>query len=741
MNGAKRTWAPLLLLAFGSFPPTQAADPCVKFASLPADEPGRGAVPWVALEDFSWQHGPPLFSLANEEGDPAATGWMAASWEALRLHIVVADARHLNEQSGSSIWNGDALQIGLDMAGAGSGPLDAETELTREHSAALAFALTTNGPVAYAYVHGTPGADGPQPRLTPTIHRDDSKGTTTYDMVLPWSEFQAAPGIWPRVGLAVQVNDSDPGVPQKRIHWGRGGNGPLQPGLFNQVELAWPTSPGISVKATRTALWSPGECAEFQIAVAYPGEHSLAAQIVAGGVTNTFPLEFPAGAASALARYKVSLMPEDCDEHQAVWASVHVVDALHGTVLAGEEALLTHPAGGMAMLQEQLAKATLNAEHPLLARHFASIRALLATGWASALSVAGPVPERAAETARIGERIAARLDEDPSVQQWTSYIAGRRRLIFSYLSRGDQTLQFYLLGLPKDWREEQTYPLVVSLHGSGTAHPLLLAAGSFAPLSANLPTNDALDHVYYLTPWSRGNYGYHDLAEEDVLQAVENLQQSVRVDQERVYLTGFSLGGGGAWSLAVRHPDRWAAAAICSGGPWWTPVGQGYGINLSHLPTLFWHGEADTTVQVEETYAMRDELLRYTNAPEVRIITGRGHDFRAEDAQSIFRWLLDQGARRTPDKFSFAALDRDARSCRGIRLNWTPRSGLHPRVEVQVTERLVTLTTEETDGMELNLGEGGLGLKGAVTVEWNGKLVYNGPVGIIQLGARDPGDA
>lgn len=634
------------------------------------------------------------------------------------------------------IWAGDALQVGVDMAGAGAGPLAPEAPLTLAHSAALAFALTTNGPQAFAYAFAAPGKVGPQPLLTPAVVRDESARTTTYDLTLPWEAFQAAPGLWSRIGLAVQVNDTDAEGPQKRLNWGHGGNGPLQPGLLNQMELAWPATPQVSIRATRTGLREAGDSGEFLIAVAGMQERKLDVVARIGEVTNRTALP-PAGSGPAgLRRYAVSLDPGTFPVDDLP-VSVCVVDHEDGRIVASDVARLESPGLVPGQLQEQLGRAAEAAANPLLARHFESVRALLAVQAAAERTVSREVPEAMADLAATCRTWRKALEEDGSIREWEPYRNGVRHMIFTYFSEGDRSLQYYLVGFPQAWQPDRCYPLIVSLHGSGTSHPLMLVGSTFERLPGGAAASNSVGEAFIMTPWARGQSGYYGLGEQDVLQAIADLERTVQIDDNRVLLMGFSLGGGGAWNLAVRHPDRWAAVAVCSGGPWWAPVEQGYGANLTTLPMLLWHGAADTVVKVTETYEMRMELERYENEPEVRIIKGRGHDLRAADTQAIWHWLLAQPPRSCPARFSFVVPDGEARECRGIRLNLTPRLSLHPRVDCRIDGQALVMTTTGTDGLTARLGEGGLGMTGTVSVVWNGQPAYHGPVRTIAVGKRD----
>ena len=60
---------------------------------------------------------------------------------------------------------------------------------------------------------------------------------------------------------------------------------------------------------------------------------------------------------------------------------------------------------------------------------------------------------------------------------------------------------------------------------------------------------------------------YNGIAEEDVLRAMDDVKRAYNVDEDRVYLTGLSMGGGGTWHLGLRYPDRFAAIApVCAVG-------------------------------------------------------------------------------------------------------------------------------------------------------------------------------
>ena len=59
--------------------------------------------------------------------------------------------------------------------------------------------------------------------------------------------------------------------------------------------------------------------------------------------------------------------------------------------------------------------------------------------------------------------------------------------------------------------------------------------------------------------------GYHFAGEADVFEALAAVQKRYKIDPSRILLRGFSMGGEGAWNVALHNPDRWAAAEIGAG--------------------------------------------------------------------------------------------------------------------------------------------------------------------------------
>ena len=130
-----------------------------------------------------------------------------------------------------------------------------------------------------------------------------------------------------------------------------------------------------------------------------------------------------------------------------------------------------------------------------------------------------------------------------------------------------------------------------------------------------------------------------------------------RVDKERVYLMGASMGGYGTWQLAMSLPELFAAMIpICGGGMKWNAK------RLVSLPVWAVHGELDTAVAAEESIRLVDAVNQAGGSAKLTLLKGVGHnawDYTFAN-QEMFDWLLQQKRARRPDETTneFADADR-----------------------------------------------------------------------------------
>jgi len=120
---------------------------------------------------------------------------------------------------------------------------------------------------------------------------------------------------------------------------------------------------------------------------------------------------------------------------------------------------------------------------------------------------------------------------------------------------------------------------------------------------------------------------------------LDEVEKKYPVDKSRVYLTGLSMGGYGAWALAAYEPNRFAAVApICGGGE---PEDAR---KLVGTPVWAFHGDRDTSVDVAKGQAMIDNLRAAGGTPKFTVYEGVGHDSWTQTYENneLYEWLFSQ---------------------------------------------------------------------------------------------------
>jgi hypothetical protein len=158
----------------------------------------------------------------------------------------------------------------------------------------------------------------------------------------------------------------------------------------------------------------------------------------------------------------------------------------------------------------------------------------------------------------------------------------------------------------------------------------------------------------YLAPraptdtWNLWHQGHIDRLFD---RLIENLVVFEDVNPNRVYLMGYSAGGDGAYQLAPRMADRWAAVSMMAGHPNDTsPLG------LRNIGFAIFMGGRDAAYQRNETAAQWKEKLAQLHKDDpqgyrhqVTIYPDKGHWMDREDAASI-PWMRKQHRNPFPDK-------------------------------------------------------------------------------------------
>jgi len=214
--------------------------------------------------------------------------------------------------------------------------------------------------------------------------------------------------------------------------------------------------------------------------------------------------------------------------------------------------------------------------------------------------------------------------------------------------------------------------------------------------------------------------GYWGIAEQDVYDTIATIEKRYPVDPDRVYLTGASMGGGGALWLALTRPDRWAAVAPLSAAM--MPGSEDLAPNLSNLPIRFYHGEQDSIVPVATSRAWQRRLLdigvpaAYVEYPNLR---HNAWDL-AYKPGAAFDWMAQFRRNRAPDHVRFVS-----RSYRYSEAYWVKIDGLTPGTDAEIDARRdgskITVQTKNLDAFTLTLDASEVSIDGkAVPPRHNG---------------------
>lgn len=192
----------------------------------------------------------------------------------------------------------------------------------------------------------------------------------------------------------------------------------------------------------------------------------------------------------------------------------------------------------------------------------------------------------------------------------------------------------YLLFLPEGYdKAEKPWPMILFLHGAGESGDDLKKVKTHGPPKI-VETKKDFPFVV-VSPQSPG-LGWNVPA---LAALVDEVTSKYRVDKDRVYLTGLSMGGFGTWSLAAAHPEKFAAIVpICGRG------NTADAKKLKDMPTWVFHGAKDQTVRLQQSEVMVNAIKEAGGNPKFTIYPDAGHDSWTETYNNpeLYKWLLEQ---------------------------------------------------------------------------------------------------
>ena len=226
----------------------------------------------------------------------------------------------------------------------------------------------------------------------------------------------------------------------------------------------------------------------------------------------------------------------------------------------------------------------------------------------------------------------------------------------------------YRLFTPSHLEPGRRYPLVVFLHGAGGGGTdnlrQLQSANMFGALVWTLPENQERHPAFVLAPQSDVNWActIYDpqnppktladmkwcppealgLGAGLAFQVIDDLLGTLPVDRARIYVTGHSMGGAGAWHMIAQRPRFFAAAVPVCGHPLVATAEA-----TKNVPIWNFHGVADDIEPVTTSRLMIDTLRKVGSAPRHTEYAGVGHNvfMWAYTEPALIEWLFAQKLR------------------------------------------------------------------------------------------------
>ena len=630
---------------------------------------------------------------------------LKAAWdeEALYLTVLVNDSHHFPAAI-DNIWDGDGIELAIDAGGEfaeGRGAQD-------DNDFKIIFALIDGEPQCRV-LSSVDRSKRDAFADVAEIERTDEQ--SIYRLTLPWTLLNVVPASRPEIGLDLKVNQRDDEETPKTTHFMAGGfENSFTPSQTGKFSFALPSGNFTSASWQQTTSMVPGT--PLVCMVGYRSEEPVFLEIELAGAASEIELP-PAPAGS--------------------FVKVELPEQAHGSTLKIKSPL-SQPVVGQQVSAQALYEKLLDKIDSLLAddlpvlfeNHLISLRSLIITQHARLLLTHESELKDAAQTVQAYTKLLEGLEADAG--SWEAFLDGRRSLVMAYVSPHDQSIQYYYLGLPKDWDPDKAYPLFFELHGAGNDHPM---AGISSRLGLEPTVDDLAGYQvpktyaeidrsgYWVHPFGRGNLMYTGIARIDVMEAYDHAHKLVEIDPDRRYLYGFSMGGGGAFNMAIRTPSRWAAAYSIAPFTNAEPAGSPLTQNLEMLPYKVVAGERDRLNMGYQPIV--DDLADLGIEVETEVIPELGHSYARDLQQSKIEWLK-QHTRKRPDVFTFVANDRLVSECWGVELFPPLHKDTYARAVVKISGNHLQLETTNSEQVLLKFrGPDNLNLSGSVQIDWNGK--------------------
>ncbi|OGS21141.1 MAG: hypothetical protein A2252_05825 [Elusimicrobia bacterium RIFOXYA2_FULL_39_19] len=628
----------------------------IPFAVTPPSIEGK-IDEWKNVEPIELNTSQTALNYKNWKGpeDFSAKIYMMWDYECLYVAAEVIDAAHMHKYDGEDVWNGDCVQFAFD------GFNDRSKDTYKQDDVEMTMALTPKGPQLFCHYSQDESKYALVKNAKVSVVRFEKEKITRYEAAIKWDELQPLlPVLEGAAGFdtIVQNATADGTDVYGWLQWTEGIANSKATHQFGNVFFEKPAkSPAKDVVLSginrfetvngedviiRTLIFSSLlKAMDIKATITGTDGYNKTKQKtveLVNGVADTGIIW--QGEKESNAGYKILLEAINSDSKEVIYKKEY----------SHKRNSLVPLYKDLAALKKQLKQIVSNPGMSEKAKNTATLYV--------------EVSEEALGLYRNPDQVKKCLKEAAdlfnTLLKGNDILSGARlgNYFTGYKSKYDNALMPYVVDVPEDYNKDKQYPLYIKLHGFGGD---MSKFNVWFYSSNKIDTNSALGttkkQYIKVQPFGRGNVAYHNLGEKDVFDVIEEVRKTYNIDPDRIYLNGFSMGGGGTWYLGLKYPDFWAAIVPCAGFTSSFRVYKGdmtvFAKNAVNLPVYCFHGDKDTTVSPSYSRAMVDAFKKLGYPITYEEAKGLSHETFEENDIRHLDWALKQKRNRNPKKVRY----------------------------------------------------------------------------------------
>lgn len=200
----------------------------------------------------------------------------------------------------------------------------------------------------------------------------------------------------------------------------------------------------------------------------------------------------------------------------------------------------------------------------------------------------------------------------------------------------------YWIFLPKDYETQAKNggaPLFLFLHGAGERGD---SPGEIGKVKVHGPPKFLDDEKFNknwpcvtVSPQCKNEFAW---SPAQLMLLLDHVEKEYKIDKNRIYVSGISMGGFGSWMCLQENPKRFAAAAPICGGAKLEWAGK-----VKDVPIWNFHGDRDTVVPFDLSVKMVDAIRKADGKKIIfTVYEGVGHDAwtKTYDNQLLYDWIF-----------------------------------------------------------------------------------------------------